>query len=86
MAERDSVSDYIDEIKIKFDQDVIFPLHVRYERIKRMIQKYIQAYPMMAEWVEIVSFALCCMLISYLMSRLHDKCDAKHEKYIMNQL
>ena len=85
MTEGNSICDFVDEIKIKFDQNIIFPLHVRYERVKRMIQRYIQLHPMMAEWVEIVSFVLCCMLISYLMSRLQDRCSISREKYI-NQL
>ena len=63
----DTWDDRIDEMKIKFDQYVIFPMHVKYERIKRLVRRYIQTHPLFVEWIDIVSVMLCCMVISYLM-------------------
>lgn len=73
MAEENSWQDFADEMMIKFDQNVIFPLHVKYERCKCMIKRFTATHPQLIEWVDIIGFVFFCMLISYLMQRVYEK-------------
>lgn len=68
-----SLKDYMEELLIKFDQHVIFPAQVHYERMKYSLRRYMTLHPEIAELREIICAAFIYLFMVCVVYLIHVK-------------
>ena len=60
------MNDFMDELLVKFDQNVRFPLRVKYLRFKNKTIRYIHEHPIINEYIYFIILFIMTMLLSYM--------------------